>query len=137
MIIKILFVVLLLGRSPVFGHFSTTLLGLDTIRAFGVEQTFSDQLYHYQDEHTKAWMTFISSSAWLSYRLDLLCVIFISFVALVSPTLRDGKYRNVTPPVKSLIFCVNTKMITVKTAQAYATRIEEWSHYHVLCFCIA
>lgn len=35
-------------------------------------------------------MTFISSSAWLGYRLDLLCVLFISFVALVSPALRDG-----------------------------------------------
>lgn len=78
------------GRSPLFGHFSTTLLGLDTIRAFGVEETFIDQMNTYQDQHTRAWMTFISSSAWLSYRLDLLCVIFISFVALVSPALRDG-----------------------------------------------
>ncbi|XP_031554599.1 multidrug resistance-associated protein 4-like isoform X2 [Actinia tenebrosa] len=78
------------SRSPVFGHFSTTLLGLDTIRAFSVEQTFTDQMNFYQDEHTRAWMTFISSSAWLGYRLDVLCVIFICFVALVSPALKDA-----------------------------------------------
>lgn len=79
------------GRSPLFGHFSTTLLGLDTIRAFGVEEVFTDQMNSYQDAHTRAWFTFISTSAWLSYRLDILCVIFISFVALVSPALKSCK----------------------------------------------
>lgn len=79
------------GRSPLFGHFSTTLLGLDTIRAFGVEEVFTDQMNSYQDAHTRAWFTFISTSAWLSYRLDVLCVIFISFVALVSPALKSCK----------------------------------------------
>lgn len=80
------------GRSPLFGHFSTTLLGLDTIRAFGVEEVFTDQLNDYQDAHTRAWFTFISTSAWLSYRLDILCVIFIAFVALVSPALKSCKF---------------------------------------------
>ncbi|KAK3698830.1 hypothetical protein QZH41_016034 [Actinostola sp. cb2023] len=79
-----------ISRSPLFGHVSTTLLGLDTIRAFGVEQTFTNQMNYYQDEHTRAWMTFISSSAWLSFRLDLLCVAFICFVVLVSPALKGA-----------------------------------------------
>lgn len=79
-----------ISRSPLFGHFSTTLLGLDTIRAFGVEEVFTDQMNSYQDAHTRAWFTFISTSAWLSYRLDVLCVIFISFVALVSPALKSS-----------------------------------------------
>jgi len=79
-----------ISRSPLFGHFSTTLLGLDTIRAFGVEEVFTDQMNSYQDAHTRAWFTFISTSAWLSYRLDILCVIFISFVALVSPALKSS-----------------------------------------------
>lgn len=79
-----------ISRSPLFGHFSTTLLGLDTIRAFGVEEVFTDQMNSYQDAHTRAWFTFISTSAWLSFRLDILCVIFISFVALVSPALKSS-----------------------------------------------
>ena len=79
------------GRSPLFGHFSTTLLGLDTIRAFGVQEVFTDQMNSYQDAHTRAWFTFISCSAWISYRLDVLCVIFIAFVALVSPALKSCK----------------------------------------------
>ena len=79
------------ARSPLFGHFSTTLLGLDTIRAFGVEETFLDQVNLYQDAHTRAWFTFIATQAWLSYRLEILCVIFISFTSLISPALRDSK----------------------------------------------
>ena len=76
-----------------FGHFSTTLLGLDTIRSFGVEEVFTDQMNAYQDAHTRAWFSFIATSAWLSYRLDLLCVVFICFVALVSPALRSCKFH--------------------------------------------
>ena len=79
------------ARSPLFGHFSTTLLGLDTIRAFGVEETFIDQVNMYQDTHTRAWFMFIAAQAWLTYRLEILCVIFISFTSLVSPALRDRK----------------------------------------------
>ena len=79
------------GRSPLFGHFSTTLLGLDTIRAFGVEQIFAEQMHSYQDAHSRAWFTFIATSSWLGWRMDLLCVAFISFVALVSPALKDCK----------------------------------------------
>lgn len=74
-----------------FGHFSTTLLGLDTIRAFGAQEVFIDQMNAYQDAHTRAWFTFISTTAWLAYRLDLLCVVFICFVALVSPALKSCK----------------------------------------------
>lgn len=94
------------GRSPLFGHFSTTLLGLDTIRAFRVEGVFTDQMNAYQDAHTRAWFMFISTAAWLSYRLDLLCVIFICFVALVSPALKTCKCNSSIYAIKSIIvFC--------------------------------
>ena len=52
---------------------------------------FIDQMNAYQDAHTRAWFTFISTTAWLAYRLDLLCVVFICFVALVSPALKSCK----------------------------------------------
>ena len=92
----ILFQTSIPGRSPLFGHFSTTLLGLDTIRAFGVEEMFVDQLNTYQDAHTRAWFTFIASSAWLAWRMDLLCVTFITFVSLVSPALKESELYGAT-----------------------------------------
>lgn len=79
-----------LDRSPVFGHFSTTLLGLPTIRAFRVQGTFVDFYNRFQDDHTKAWFSFISSAAWLSFRLEILSTLFITFVVFVSIALRDS-----------------------------------------------
>jgi ATP-binding cassette subfamily C (CFTR/MRP) protein 4 len=80
------------GRSPLFGHFSTTLLGLDTIRAFGVQDTFKDQFMSFQDAHSRAWFAYISGQAWLTFRLQILCVIFLIFVAMISPFLKDGEF---------------------------------------------
>ena len=79
----------LVDRSPLFGHFSTTLLGLPTIRAFRVQNRFVDFYNRYQDEHTKSWFSFIGSAGWLSFRLEVLSTLFISFVVFISIALRD------------------------------------------------
>ena len=90
------------GRSPLFGHFSTTLLGLDTIRAFGAQETFKDQFISYQDIHSRAWFAYISGQAWLTFRLQILCVLFLTFVAVISPVLKDSKFHE---PFCRSIFC--------------------------------
>lgn len=82
------------GRSPLFGHFSTTLLGLDTIRSFGAQETFKDQFISYQDSHSRAWFSYISGQAWLTFRLQILCVFFLTFVAVISPVLKDGEFMH-------------------------------------------
>jgi len=77
-----------ISRSPLFGHFSTTLLGLDTIRAYGVEETFTDQLNTYQDAHSRAWYTYMAAQTWLNVRLEILTVLFLTSVAFVSLALK-------------------------------------------------
>ncbi|CAG2177332.1 unnamed protein product, partial [Oppiella nova] len=39
-------------RSPVFTHVSTTLNGLDSVRAYGAQEAFEHQYYIYQNDHT-------------------------------------------------------------------------------------
>ena len=70
-------------RSPIYGHVSTTLLGLPTIRAFSAQALFTDMFFKAQDDHTKSWFTFISCAGWLGFRLELLCLTFIGFVVFV------------------------------------------------------
>lgn len=82
------------GRSPLFGHFSTTLLGLDTIRAYGVEETFTDQVNGYQDAHSRAWFSYLAGQTWLNFRLEMLTVLFLAFVAFVSPAIKGSKTLN-------------------------------------------
>ncbi|KAG9508804.1 Multidrug resistance-associated protein 4, partial [Fragariocoptes setiger] len=70
-------------RSPVFTHLATSLNGLSTIRAFGVESTFEKKFDDLQDVHSSAWFLFIASSRWLGISLDWLSVGYIAVVTIV------------------------------------------------------
>lgn len=74
------FVSLLLARSPVFSHLSTTLYGLSTIRAFKTQEDFVNHFDDHLDLHTSSWYLFITSTRWFGVRLDWISVIFIGCV---------------------------------------------------------
>lgn len=108
---------LLEARSPVFSHLSSTLLGLSTIRAFKVQQTFQQMFDEYQDIHsgknieipgintlcfevnaflcylcwlTEAWFLFLTTSRWLAVRVDGICSVFVTATAFACLYFRDG-----------------------------------------------
>ena len=39
---------------------------------------------HFQEIHSASWLLFISTTRWFGFRLDLLCAIFVTFVAFLS-----------------------------------------------------
>lgn len=47
-----MYMFVLLARSPVFSHLSSSLQGLSTIRAFRVQQRFQQMFDEYQDLHS-------------------------------------------------------------------------------------
>lgn len=51
-------------KSPVYSHLSTSLYGLDTLRAFKVQETFEKRFDSLQDLHSAAWFSFISAARW-------------------------------------------------------------------------
>ncbi|XP_077976273.1 ATP-binding cassette sub-family C member 4-like [Styela clava] len=71
-------------RSPVFSLLSSTLQGLLTVRAFGVQQQFEDKFHEYQDLHSASWFLFLVGTRWFGLRLDLITATFISAVAFFS-----------------------------------------------------
>ncbi|XP_077965941.1 ATP-binding cassette sub-family C member 4-like isoform X2 [Styela clava] len=71
-------------RSPVFSLLSSTLQGLLTVRAFGVQQQFEDKFHEYQDLHTASWFLFFVGTRWFGLRLDLIAATFISAVTFFS-----------------------------------------------------
>lgn len=73
------------ARTPVYGHMSTTINGLSTIRAMKRQEMFIYEFNQIQDSHTTAWFAFISVTRWLSLTMDWICVVFI--VCVVGVTL--------------------------------------------------
>lgn len=70
------------SRSPVQALFAETLLGADTIRAFGNMDTFISIFDSALRLNTRAVYAFTSSARWLSIRLDALASLVIFSVAL-------------------------------------------------------
>lgn len=59
-------------RSPIYAHFSETLGGLSTIRAYGLPSSFARQNEDKIASNVCAWYTLKSCDRWLSIRLELL-----------------------------------------------------------------
>jgi ABC-type multidrug transport system fused ATPase/permease subunit len=71
-----------IARSPVFAHFSETLAGIGTIRAFEQSARFARQNEFLVNEHARISYTVIAGSSWLTVRLDSISA-FVSFSVAV------------------------------------------------------
>lgn len=67
-------------RSPIFTHFSASLNGLPTIRAFQAEQILIAEFDSYQDIHSSAFYLFIATNRAFGFCLDFICVFYIAAV---------------------------------------------------------
>ncbi|XP_014414041.2 multidrug resistance-associated protein 1 isoform X2 [Camelus ferus] len=72
------------SRSPVISHFSETLSGVPTIRAFGHEQRFIQQNKEVVNENLVCFYNNVISNRWLSVRLEFLGNLLVFFAALLA-----------------------------------------------------
>lgn len=61
-----------ISRSPIYQHFSETLVGVTTIRAFGDESRFMQENLHKIDENNKPFFYLWVANRWLAMRMDLI-----------------------------------------------------------------
>ncbi|XP_053207952.1 ATP-binding cassette sub-family C member 3-like isoform X2 [Panonychus citri] len=74
------------SRSPVFSHFSETITGSSTIRAYNAEQRFFDDCFNRVDKNQSCSFANMAAGRWLSIRLQFLgnLIVFTSAVFAVS-----------------------------------------------------
>ncbi|XP_021527629.2 multidrug resistance-associated protein 1-like isoform X1 [Aotus nancymaae] len=72
------------SRSPVISHFSETLSGVSTIRAFGHEQRFIQQNKEVVNENLVCFYNNVISNRWLSVRLEFLGNLLVLLAALLA-----------------------------------------------------
>eukprot|EP00921_Rhytidocystis_pertsovi_P021853 GHVQ01034965.1.p1 GENE.GHVQ01034965.1~~GHVQ01034965.1.p1 ORF type:complete len:1721 (-),score=244.53 GHVQ01034965.1:456-5618(-) len=71
------------NKSPVFAHFSETLCGKSTIRAFHMESIFMRVNEFRVDNNCRAYYFYVSSNRWLAMRLELVGTFVMSAAALL------------------------------------------------------
>lgn len=77
------------SRSPIYAHFSESLAGVDTIRAYRLENDFALSSDKRVDDNHRAYFCVRMANEWLSGRLDIIgaCVVFLT--AILSIVRRD------------------------------------------------
>lgn len=77
-------------RSPVYSHFSETLAGASTIRAYGAEERFCSRSNSLIDDNQICYYPSILANRWLAIRLDFCGNVIIFFAALLAVLQRDN-----------------------------------------------
>jgi ATP-binding cassette subfamily C (CFTR/MRP) protein 1 len=79
------------ARSPLFSHFSESLNGIPTIRAYGMEETFKLANQQKMDYSIRATFLNFMSQRWLACRLDILGALLVAsagiFICVVRNTI--------------------------------------------------
>ena len=65
------------SRSPIYAHFSESLSGLSTIRAYGQQKRFAQENEWRVDANLRAYFPSISANRWLAVRLEFIGSIII------------------------------------------------------------
>ncbi|XP_071815996.1 ATP-binding cassette sub-family C member 9-like isoform X3 [Apostichopus japonicus] len=73
-----------ISRSPVFAHFSESLGGLTTIRAFNVQETFAKNILAKIEKNNVAYLYLQTSNRWLGTRLDFIGSLIVLIAGVVS-----------------------------------------------------
>lgn len=76
-------------RSPIYSDFSATLEGLITLRAYRLQAPVTNLFLHQIDVNSRAWFSFLMSSRWLGFRLDMESAAILAFVSLFAVWLRN------------------------------------------------
>ncbi|KXS17986.1 P-loop containing nucleoside triphosphate hydrolase protein [Gonapodya prolifera JEL478] len=79
-----------LARSPLFAHFSETLSGLPTIRAYGAQARLSRSNEKHVNNHTQLFFSLLTVARWLSYRLETIASFLVLSVCCFAVLQRTG-----------------------------------------------
>ena len=78
-----------ISRSPIYSHFSESLAGVETIRAYRLETAFALSSDHKVDANHRAYFTLKMAGEWLAMRLDILGASIVFLTAILAITRRD------------------------------------------------
>ena len=77
------------SRSPIYAHFSESLAGVETIRAYNLKSSFAISSDRKVDVNHRAYFTLKMANEWLAMRLDIIGATIVFLTAILAITRRD------------------------------------------------
>ena len=124
----------LMTKAPIFGQVSTTLTGLITIRAYGLEGEFSRRFDGSTTEGNRAQIRHSSAMRWMQYRLDMVGVTFTTINVIIILSLHkslDGTLLAISLSmvvgVALTLIWTTQQVITVDNFMASVFRMQDYA----------
>ncbi|CAF1122210.1 unnamed protein product [Adineta steineri] len=123
------------SRSPVYALFASSLSGLMTIRAFRVQNEFTNLFMDKINANIRAHFLYICLGRWFGLRLDLMTCCFTFLTAMLSIALRNT--IDASSVALSLSYCINLTCLfqwavrqsaETENFMTSAQRVDEYSH---------
>uniref|UniRef100_A0A7S3CY71 ATP-dependent transporter ycf16 n=1 Tax=Palpitomonas bilix TaxID=652834 RepID=A0A7S3CY71_9EUKA len=96
-----------ISRSPVYANLSTSIQGLDTIRAYGFTQKFIERQYSLIDTNQAPFGLWLLSQRWLAFRLDSISAVITCVTAIFAVAARSS---GISPAVVGLVVSYSMRM---------------------------
>ena len=77
-------------KSPVLAFFSSTLDGIATVRAYGMEEQFMKNFIQKIDRNNRVWFSHLYLSRWIGFRLDISSALMVFASALAAALTRSS-----------------------------------------------
>lgn len=77
-------------KSPILNHYSESIAGAATVRAFGQNQRFLETNIELNDNYNRPAFLQFALIEWLIFRMELLCTVAFSFSLFVVLALPEG-----------------------------------------------
>ncbi|XP_018579794.1 probable multidrug resistance-associated protein lethal(2)03659 isoform X2 [Anoplophora glabripennis] len=122
-------------RAPVFSHISASLYGLPTIRSCGAEQIIVKEFDALQDQHTSTCCVMIVSSETFGFYLDIISLVFLSFVTFQFLIFTDEHTASATVGLIISQAMVLTGMLQIGARQTAEVAANMISVERVLQYC--
>ena len=78
------------ARSPAYAHVSETMTGIITVRTFQKANSFLEDFYNFQDNHTSCSFIFRYTERFLNTYLGLIGIAFLATMMFTLLALADG-----------------------------------------------
>jgi len=102
-----------LARSPIFAKLSESISGVATIRSNDAVRYIKEKFEVCHDTHSRAFWSFLASSRWVGFRMDLLMFINCSVASLLAVLFSEQGWFGVDPVIFGLALSMLIQMGTI------------------------
>ncbi|CAG2107605.1 unnamed protein product [Medioppia subpectinata] len=121
------------ARSPVIGHFTETLSGISSIRAYDMSKYFINEFSLLVDTHHNTTYESTAANRWLAIRLEFLgyCIVFIDalFVVLTRDSVTPGMAGLTLTYAMKITFNLNSVVNAMTTLETDIVSVERCIEY--------